>query len=301
MADTPIKEIARGRWASILPLLGVDVRFLTGKHGPCPICGGKDRFRWDNRGGEGTYFCSGCGVGDGFNLAEKVTGKLFRDIAMVIKTQAGDMPVSRAPIERSEAELKRAMQQLWAGATRPSTTSPVGVYLNNRLGRHRASNMIREDLRGQWPRMVSKIDDVDGHGVNLHLTYLTPNGAKAPVDPAKKVMPGKLPDGCAIRLEPAAQVMGIAEGIETALSASILFRMPVWAAVNGVMLAKWVPPVEAEEIWIFGDNDGNFTGQAKSYSLANRLAVHFGRRVEVRIPENMGQDWNDVLANGGLM
>jgi len=301
MTDVPIKDIARGRWPSLLPMLGVDARFLTGKHGPCPMCGGKDRFRFDDRKGDGTYFCSGCGAGDGFNLAEKTTGKTFKEIAMIIKVEAVAVPIGRARPEKSEIELKRAMQALWLGSGPPSKDGPVGVYLNSRLGRPWASKMVRENWQGQWPRMVSKIDDVDGRGVNLHLTHLTEDGEKAPVVPVKRVMPGKLPDGCAIRLEPAGPVMGIAEGIESAISASILFKMPVWAAVSGVMLSKWIPPQEAEEIWIFGDNDGNYTGQAKAYALAHRLSVQFGRRVEVRIPEAVGEDWNDFLKKSSFV
>jgi putative DNA primase/helicase len=301
MADTPIKEIARGRWLSLLPMLGVELRFLTGKHGPCPMCGGRDRFRFDDKEGDGTFFCSGCGAGDGFTLTERVTGKTFREIATLIKAQAGAIPVGRVQAVRDEVELKRAMQAAWSSSGQPSASGPVGVYLNSRLGRPWASKMIRENLQGQWPRMVSKIDDVDGRGVNLHLTHLTEDGEKAPVVPVKRVMPGKLPDGCAIRLEPAGPVMGIAEGIESAISASILFKIPVWAAVSGVMLSKWIPPQEAEEIWIFGDNDGNYTGQAKAYALAHRLSVQFGRRVEVRIPEAVGEDWNDFLKKSSFV
>ena len=46
-----VNEIATGRWPNILAHFGVAEKFLTGKHGPCPICGGKDRFRFDNKEG----------------------------------------------------------------------------------------------------------------------------------------------------------------------------------------------------------------------------------------------------------
>jgi putative DNA primase/helicase len=89
--------------------------------------------------------------------------------------------------------------------------------------------------------------------------------------------------------------MGIAEGIETAMAASILNKtMPVWAAVNGTMLAKWTPPAETKTIFIFADNDENFTGQAKAYQLANRLSVQFKKRCEIRMPNETG-DWADIL------
>src|SRR5262245_52545204 len=67
---------ARGRWGEILPLLGVERRYLTGKHGPCPLCpgGGRDRFRWDNKNGDGTYFCAQCGAGNAITLLRKLHG-----------------------------------------------------------------------------------------------------------------------------------------------------------------------------------------------------------------------------------
>ena len=60
-------ERARFRWREILPQLGVDTRFLTKKHGPCPLpsCGGRDRFCFDDKNGDGTYFCRRCGAGTG--------------------------------------------------------------------------------------------------------------------------------------------------------------------------------------------------------------------------------------------
>ena len=41
-------DAAQGRWREILSALGIDESYLRTKPGPCPICGGKDRFRWDN-------------------------------------------------------------------------------------------------------------------------------------------------------------------------------------------------------------------------------------------------------------
>jgi putative DNA primase/helicase len=142
--------------------------------------------------------------------------------------------------------------------------------------------------------MMSRILDHTGQrAVNLHLTYLSLDGKKADVTPAKKVMPGKLPPGCAIRLGAVHRAMGVSEGIETAISAAILFGMPVWACVNGTLLSQWIPPDGAEQVTVFGDNDANYTGQSKAYILANRLEVQYKRRVTVRIPPVVGEDWND--------
>ncbi|MCW5705488.1 MAG: hypothetical protein KIT82_23260, partial [Bradyrhizobium sp.] len=46
---TPLKDRARGRWKQILSVAaGIDSRHLDGKHHPCPMCGGKDRWRFDD-------------------------------------------------------------------------------------------------------------------------------------------------------------------------------------------------------------------------------------------------------------
>ena len=43
------KARAFGRWRSILPALGVGANFLSKKAGPCPFCGGTDRFVFDDK------------------------------------------------------------------------------------------------------------------------------------------------------------------------------------------------------------------------------------------------------------
>ncbi|EMK7756456.1 primase-helicase zinc-binding domain-containing protein, partial [Yersinia enterocolitica] len=45
---------ARGKWDFILDALAIS---HSKQHSPCPACGGKDRFRFDDRQGAGTWFC----------------------------------------------------------------------------------------------------------------------------------------------------------------------------------------------------------------------------------------------------
>jgi putative DNA primase/helicase len=305
MQEIPAKEVARGRWQELLPALGVDSRYLERKHGPCPMCGGKDRYRWDNKDGTGSFFCSGCGPGDGFVLAQKVTGKSFADLAAQVRSLAGSIQPTREK-KVDTRQIEKARNRLWESARKPFKCGPVAHYLTSRHGRPWASNSIREavcvwhpEAKTEMPAMLGSIQDQHGSQVNIHITYLTPDGQKANVETAKRVMAGPLPEGCAVRLWPAAPVMGIAEGIETAISAAVMFKMPVWAAINGTLLSKWIPPEGAEEIHIFGDNDVNFAGQAKAYALAHRLAVQFERRVVIRIPDQPGTDWNDVHKEKG--
>jgi putative DNA primase/helicase len=44
-----VAAAATGHWPDLLTTMGIDTP-RGGKHGPCPICGGKDRFRLDDKG-----------------------------------------------------------------------------------------------------------------------------------------------------------------------------------------------------------------------------------------------------------
>ena len=291
-----IGTVAKGNWRHLLVTLGVEAKFLVNRHGPCPMCGGADRFRWDDQNGGGGFICSQCGGGDGFDLARKVTGKSFREIADHIARIMGTTnQFERKMVDPEEESQQNAMRRGWGSAWQPKQDGPVGVYLTTRVGCLWPSNAIREGTSTHGrPVMVCKIVDHMGErAVNLHLTFLTDDGKKADITPNKKVMPGKLPPGCAIRLGPVKPVMGVAEGIETAISAAIMYDMPVWACVNGTLLSQWIPPEGVEQVTVFGDNDVNFTGQAKAYHLANRLEVQYKRKTCVLIPPVPGDDWND--------
>jgi hypothetical protein len=61
-----VLQAARGRWRDVLGRFGVKVELLSAGHGPCPGCGGRDRFRFDDQDGDGTFICS---QGGGGNLA----------------------------------------------------------------------------------------------------------------------------------------------------------------------------------------------------------------------------------------
>jgi len=292
---TEVQDLARGHWKEILPSLGVDSRFLVNKHGPCPICGGADRFRFDDQNGNGGFICSQCGAGDGFRLASRITGQPFHVLAWKVREMLGHSnDYDGSPKVSEDAAQRQKMKNVWEGSGALSLGGGVAFYLERRVGCLWPSQELREAFYGQNTVMVARIRDYAGQrAVNLHLTFLTPDGRKANVTPVKRVMRGKLPDGCAIRLGPEKAVMGVAEGIETAISAAIMFDMPVWACVNGTLLSKWIPPAKAEHVTIFGDHDANFTGQAKAYHLANRLEVQFKRKVTVSIPPMVGDDWND--------
>ena len=67
-----VRTLSRGRWETILGRLGYAVSTNPKEPTQCPVCGGKDRFRFDNQQGTGSYICSqGTGensAGDGLSL-----------------------------------------------------------------------------------------------------------------------------------------------------------------------------------------------------------------------------------------
>lgn len=299
-----LRERCQGRWSGILPMMGIDARHLTGRHGPCPLCGGTDRFRYDDKDGRGTWICSKCGAGDGMSLVMRSKGWGFRDLAPELEAIVGKVPrqveTRRA---RSEKELREAMNRLWTGGRPVERGDAVARYLEQRaivLKDYPAALRCHEKARYQgaetlyFPAMLAKVVAPDGVPCTIHRTYLAEDGRKAPVGEPRRLMPGKIAKGAAIRLAPAGKVLGIAEGIETALSAAIIWRLPCWAAVSAGMLMAWEPPAEVREVIVFGDRDSSFAGQQAAYALAHRLSVR-GISVRVELPIDEGMDWNDVL------
>jgi putative DNA primase/helicase len=299
----PLKERCQGRWPSILAQLGVSAAFLVGKHTPCPMCGGKDRFRFDNKGGNGSYICSHCGAGDGVKLLMGVNGWDFREAASRVDEVLGTAVETPAKPERSEDEKREAMNRLWRGSGPIVSGDPVWRYLNSRTGLTALPACLRTAARCRYnaeppsfhPAMIAMMKDAHGLPAILHRTYLTKEGQKAPVEDVRRIMSGRVPKGSAVRLAEYTDTLGIAEGIETALSATKLFDVPCWAALTAGFMAEWIPPEDVKRIVIFADNDVSYTGQAAAFGLAKRLRSK-GLTVEVEIPTQPDTDWNNVLS-----
>ena len=125
-----IAAAATGRWPAILAACGIDAAFLRDRHGPCPGCGGRDRFRYDDRDGAGTWLCSAGGgaplAGDGFALLRHVhgwtAGEALRAVADALGLRDGrELPPvqarkTQAAAPDHEAAAARA-GRLWASAS----------------------------------------------------------------------------------------------------------------------------------------------------------------------------------------
>jgi len=281
-------EWTKGRWPEIIERL-VGSEYVDGKHHACPKGDGKDCFRFSNVNAKGNYFCK-CSQGDqdGFDLIQCIHGVDFAGACKMIEEIIG--PRERRP----QAQHDRYADVLRREATRTSRSRYLesrGLILPPGLDWHPSVDYrVDGDVVAQYPAMLAPVER-DGRFLTYHVTYLQ-NGHKAPVDPCRKLLPGPGLKGGAVALWPAASVMGIAEGIETAIAASMLFEVPVWAALNTSLLKSWRPPEITRRVLIFGDHDENFAGHAAAYALAHRL--HSSVDVEVHFPDQPG-DYNDVL------
>lgn len=144
----------------------------------------------------------------------------------------------------------------------------------------------------RFPALVAAVRDVAGELVTAHVTYLQQGQKLSEYEPRKLLssMTGRM--GCAVRLIPVGEVLGIAEGIETALSASRMNNsVPVWAALNTSLLMRFEPPENTKALLIFADND------APGLQAAARLMERLQGRVhlELRLPPMPFNDWNDAL------
>ena len=297
-----LSERTNGRWKTILPALGINSKFLTRKNGPCPMCGGKDRWRFTDIDGKGTWWCNGCRGGNGFALAMKFTGLPFQQIAERIGQAIGEAPREPRRVERSEADRRTALNRLWSSGELVRTDDPVDRWLHARgVGMQNYPKCLRTGMRVRhsgppvtWhPAMLAMVADASGKPATIHRTYVTSDGAKAPVEKVRMFCAGAVPSGGAVRLAPAQRVLGVAEGVETALAAANIFGIATWAALNDGGVERFEPPAEVERLVIFADNDANGAGQRAAYALAARLSGRL--EVDVKIPEKPDTDWNDVL------
>jgi putative DNA primase/helicase len=287
-------DAAKGKWKGILLQMGIERKHLTGNHAPCPLCGGEDRFRFDNKHGNGSYICGQCGAGTGFQLVQRFKGWDFKATADAVDAVLSNVQNDQIKPAMSDEKRRDLLRKLWRAGVVMDGRDPASLYLH---GRGCLPKWITPDLRyvAECPApdgvkrlaMIALVRDALGNPCNIHRTFFNETGKAK-----RAIMPGPLPEGSAVRLFKPGVVMGIAEGIETAYAAAKRFQIPVWSAINAGNLAKWQAPEGCEGVKVFGDCDPKYGGQAAAYALAHRLAVK-GLAVEVHIPDTMGKDWAD--------
>lgn len=292
-----IRDWAKGHWPKIIAaILGPE--YADKKHHPCPGDGeGVDRFRLWDKDGCGNYFCA-CSEGsrDGFELLQCAKSWSFAEAAQAVEDVIGKCP--------KDGEESKPRPETWASKLRREVLkTPRSAYLEGRglevapgLDWRKSLPYFGDDgnKSGDWPAMLAPVMRGDEF-LTYHVTYLD-RGSKAPVNKPRKILPAHVPlEGGACPLyEPDGKLLGIAEGVETAIAAKLIHDVPTWAALNTALLAKWKPPLGIEGVIVFADHDANYAGHSAAYKLAHRL-TRMGCEVIVKMPPRAGMDWNDVI------
>jgi len=289
---------AKGRWPQLLSALGINVA-PHGHHSPCPVCGGKDRFRFDNREGRGTWICNQCGAGDGLNLVERKLDISVKEAAVKVAEILGEVqPLTVHHDEAAEQKQKdnarhRAADQARA-LVNAARKAAGNAYLKNKGWPDKeALNLQGSDLHVGGidfaaGDLVIPLYDLSGHLVNAQLI----NGAGK-----KCTLAGGQVTGAAHHFEGNNNtVIWMAEGYATGLTIHALTGETVCVALsanNFPHLAECLREKYPDAVLLMAaDNDDNGTGQKKAKEAANLASG------KVALPLVAG-DWNDVFMQEG--
>jgi len=338
-----LKSKASGCWESIFMALAPeldDAMVKIGKAVPCPVHGGVDGFRFfpKNFHETGGGVCNTCGrMADGVSILQWVRGWSFPEAIDAVADWLGEPDhtpqiVRRKPPQAAKPStaIADAIQQRWVEADASERAATIiGGYL-----RHRGLSPSKEllavsrlhpgmkhfedgDYLGTFPCMITKVMDKTGTPVTLNRIWFSvfddENITKATVPKPKKmysVMEGKEVSGGAVRLGRVKDhVLGLAEGIETAVAVNQATGMTVWATLTATLIGSFEPPPGVEEIVVWADKDrpttkGDKAGEDNAQRLKERLKAS-GIIVRIEVPNGVipdrkkSIDWLDVWNDEG--
>lgn len=297
------KQAARGKWDGILAQL-IGENAVTRKHGPCPICGGVDRYRYDNKRNDGDWFCNVCGVGDGFRLLTEALGISFADAAKRVDRVVNN--VEEQPFKPNiDIDKRRSnLNEVWRRSQEP------WVAHNYLVGRGIPSEIVAQvkDVRGceklfytdmskpakqgnsTENAMLALIRNSKGEPISIHRTYIMADKKEKKIMPTLETITG----GC-VRLGEPEDTLVLAEGIETALAAWAISGHPAWATISAHGLEEFKSiPRHVTKVIICADNDASFTGQAAAFNCAKHMKQRLKIETEVVMPKVIGMDILDV-------
>ncbi|CZW19752.1 TPA: toprim domain-containing protein [Enterobacter hormaechei subsp. steigerwaltii] len=297
MNVTETVKQACGHWPRILPALGVKV--IKNRHQACPVCGGSDRFRFDDKEGRGTWFCNQCGAGDGLKLVEKVFGVTASEAAGKVDAVTVNLPpVAPEVIAAAEAETEADRKAAAALAVRlMENTRPASgnAYLTRKGFPDRECPVLSATYKTGG--VTFRAGDVvvplyDDTGALINLQLISSDGLK-------RTLKGGAVKGACHTIEGKKQAgkrLWITEGYATALTVHHLTGETVMVALSSVNLLSLASLVRQKhpacQIVLAADRDLNGDGQNKAAAAAGACEG------VVALPPVFG-DWNDAFMQHG--
>jgi hypothetical protein len=283
--------------------------------GPCPQCGGTDRFGINTR--KQCWNCRQCKRDHTGDVIGLVMWLDDCDYATAVRTLTGGMPrpIRAAPPTvagpRDDGSMSRFALAIWDEAYAPKGT-PVMKHLANRgvvLPPYCAAIRFHDycpfgkDNDGRTiytPAMIGLVTGIiDNKPQAIHRTALDMDGNQVEVGGDKRKSLGPIKGG-AIKLTPDEDVtmalgIGIGEGIETALS---LVRLPewagspIWCVLHKQGIADFPLLSGIETLAVAVDHDA--AGEKAARTVTERWYAH-DREVLLFQANNQGDDINDVV------
>ncbi|EOL8987616.1 primase-helicase zinc-binding domain-containing protein [Cronobacter dublinensis] len=297
MNVTETVKQACGHWPRILPALGVKV--IKNRHQACPVCGGADRFRFDDKEGRGTWFCNQCGAGDGLKLVEKVFSVSASEAAGKVDAVTGNLPpVDPAVIAVDTAETEASRRE--AAALAADIMAKVRLTSGNAyLSRKGLADgeCLTLTTMHKTGGVTYRTGDVavplyDESGSLVNLQFINADGLK-------RTLKGGAVKGACHTIEGKKQAgkrLWIAEGYATALTVHHLTGETVMVALSSVNLLSLASLARQQhpacQIVIAADRDLNGVGQTSAAAAAEACEGI------VALPPVFG-DWNDAFVQQG--
>jgi hypothetical protein len=274
--------------------------------GPCPVCGGTDRFSINIR--KQVWHCRRCDKGgDVIELVRHIDGCDFataqRTLRLVDRPTDAKPAASAPRPPAGDTNSARALTLWWAA--KPVAGTLVETYLRSRGLQF--ADPDGEVLRFHphcpfggkvHPCMVALFRSITGNKpVAIHRTALSPEGRK--ID---RMTLGPM-TGAAIELtadEDVTYGLHIGEGIETTLAAMQLGFKPAWAlgAAGGIRAFPVLAGIEALTILVDHDNPDE-KGRQAGHEAARECGERWmgaGREVRSVVPRRCGADMADLVA-----
>ncbi|HID9471175.1 TPA: primase-helicase zinc-binding domain-containing protein [Serratia liquefaciens] len=292
---------ATGHWPVLLPALGIHIT-AGGRAQPCPVCGGKDRFRFDNLQGRGTWFCNQCGGGDGLNLVEKALAVTTKEAAVKVAGILGEPSGNTLPEynpqqeqqDKAQARNNAAQQarQLLASARQQvgnSYLTAKGWPDTDALTLQGPSLRVG-GITYQPGDLLVPLTDSTGDVVNVQLTNAA--GVK------RTLAGGQMKHACHFLPGQDNAVIWLTEGYATGLTVHQLTGESVCVAFSANNLPAMAQQLRAQYpdalLLLAADNDENGTGQTRAAEAAQ---LSGGKPA---LPSETG-DWNDVYLQQGKL
>lgn len=207
------------------------------------------------------------------------------------------MPAAARPTPERQKPNRGGQIALELSKAGPAAGTLAEVYLAKRGVTPTADILFSPDCADGnlgRPAMICLVRNLDGEVTAIHRTFLQEDGSWH----VGKKMLGDVSGG-AIRLGDIGRdgILGVSEGVETALSASKLYGVPVWACGSTSHMEKFRIPSRVTELWIFAD--GAEAGESAAIATAAN-AREVGVSYRIIRPLTAGGDFNnDLMSKAG--